>query len=144
MIDKIIKFFTNKKNITLICCLLLYIVIISLTGIGCPIKWFTGISCPGCGMTRSLYYLVKLDFAQSLRCHALTVIAIPSFIYIAFGKRPLFNSKKRENVFLFILISLFLIYYFLRLFIIKNDIVCIDLNHSFMVKLYKNIRRLFR
>lgn len=143
MKEKIKSFLTNKKNIFLFYCLLLYVVIVSLTGIGCPIKWFTGISCPGCGMTRSIYYLLKFDFAQSFRCHALTVIAIPSFIYIAFGKRPLFNSKKRENVFLLTLISLFLIYYLLRLFYIKNDIVTIDLNSSFMVKLYKNIRRLF-
>ena len=35
-------------------CLLLgvYVAFITLTGIGCPIRFSTGISCPGCGMSR--------------------------------------------------------------------------------------------
>lgn len=34
-------------------CLLLgvYVAFITLTGIGCPIRFSTGISCPGCGMS---------------------------------------------------------------------------------------------
>ncbi|MFR9071864.1 MAG: DUF2752 domain-containing protein [Blautia sp.] len=37
-------------------CLLLgvYVAFITLTGIGCPIRFFIGISCPGCGMSRAV------------------------------------------------------------------------------------------
>ena len=28
-------------------------ILLYVTGIGCPIKFWTGVSCPGCGMTRA-------------------------------------------------------------------------------------------
>ena len=41
-------------------CLLLgvYVAFITLTGIGCPIWFSTGISCPGCGMSRAVLLLL--------------------------------------------------------------------------------------
>lgn len=49
---------------------LLYLVF-SLVGIGCPIKFITGISCAGCGMTRAYKALLHLDFARAFYFHPL-------------------------------------------------------------------------
>ena len=38
-------------------------------GLPCPIQHLTGISCPGCGMTRGLWELVTLDFAAAWHFH---------------------------------------------------------------------------
>lgn len=38
---------------------------------GCPINRLTGLPCPGCGMSRALFCLVKLDFAGAWYYHPL-------------------------------------------------------------------------
>ena len=45
-------------------CLLLgvYVAFITLTGIGCPIRFFIGISCPGCGMSRAVLLMLSGHF----------------------------------------------------------------------------------
>ena len=45
-------------------CLLLgvYVAFITLTGIGCPIRFSTGISCPGCGMSRAVLLMLSGHF----------------------------------------------------------------------------------
>ena len=36
---------------------------------GCPIHRLTGVPCPGCGMSRALFSLVKFDFAGAWYYH---------------------------------------------------------------------------
>lgn len=38
---------------------------------GCPVRYFLGISCPGCGMTRAWLCLLRLDFSGAFYCHPL-------------------------------------------------------------------------
>ena len=38
---------------------------------GCPIHRLTGLPCPGCGMSRALFCLAKLDFAGAWYYHPL-------------------------------------------------------------------------
>ena len=45
-----------------------------VTGIGCPIKFFTGISCGGCGMTRALAALVSLRIRDAFYYHPLVLV----------------------------------------------------------------------
>ena len=52
--------------------------LLNLFGIGCPIKFLTGISCPGCGMTRATWKLITLDLPAALDYHPLSV-AMPVF-----------------------------------------------------------------
>lgn len=54
-------------------CLLLgvYVAFITLTGIGCPIWFSTGISCPGCGMSRAVLLLLSGHFQAAFRMHPL-------------------------------------------------------------------------
>ena len=42
-----------------------------ITGIGCPIKFLTGISCGGCGMTRAWLSVAALDIKGAFYYHRL-------------------------------------------------------------------------
>lgn len=54
------------------------------TGIGCVFLHFFGIPCPGCGMTRALACLLRLDFAGAFEYHPL-VFAMPYvFAFVIF------------------------------------------------------------
>ena len=57
-------------------CLLLgvYVAFITLTGIGCPIRFFIGISCPGCGMSRAVLFMPGA-FITTTRSFLLTLLS---------------------------------------------------------------------
>ena len=52
---------------TLLAAVLLYITVMVKLEIFCPIRRFTGIPCPGCGMSRALGCLLRLDAEGSFR-----------------------------------------------------------------------------
>ncbi len=45
--------------------------VLALLGIGCPIKFATGVSCPGCGMTRAWLEALQLHFDRAFAYHPL-------------------------------------------------------------------------
>lgn len=58
--------------------------ILDRTGIGCVFVYFWGIPCPGCGMTRALLALLRLDFAAAFGYNPL-IYAMPYvFCYVFF------------------------------------------------------------
>ena len=42
----------------------------------CPIKYFTGIDCPGCGIQRSIKYLIELKLKDSFEIYPPLIIGI--------------------------------------------------------------------
>lgn len=53
-----------------------------LSGIGCPIQFVTGISCPGCGMTRALVSAVCLDIEAAFAYHPMWVAVLPTAVVL--------------------------------------------------------------
>ena len=53
-------------------------------GIGCPIRWLTGIPCAGCGMTRALISFATCHFREAVRFHPLVP---PAFLLWVFRRR---------------------------------------------------------
>ncbi len=45
--------------------------------IGCPLRYLTGIPCPGCGMTRAALALLRLDFADAFSWHPMIFAIVP-------------------------------------------------------------------
>ena len=56
---------------------------------GCPIKQFTGLPCPGCGLTRGCLSLMRLDFSSAVHWHPLCFIVPPvGLMYVLKDTRP--------------------------------------------------------
>lgn len=57
-------------------------------GIGCVFQALLGIPCPGCGMTRAVLALLRLDLAAAFAYHPL-VFAMPYvLVYLFFDLKP--------------------------------------------------------
>lgn len=54
--------------------------------IPCIFHELTGLYCPGCGITRCLVSIIKLDFMQAFRYNMLVFILLPIFIFIGIKK----------------------------------------------------------
>lgn len=75
---------------------------------GCPIRFLTGISCPGCGMSRALGALLRLDFASAFEMHPL-VFLLPAAAVVYFLKK-LIPEKTLRFLYAFSLILLITVY----------------------------------
>ena len=108
-----------KKFIILIILLILYLLISSYFHfyISCPFKEITGFYCPGCGITRMLLSILKLDFYGAFRYNPLLFISIPIglYLYIDYLIRKE-NSlyKKIPEKGWYVVIVIFIIYGILR------------------------------
>ncbi len=76
--------------------------------LGCPIRFFTGISCPGCGMSRALVALFRLDFPLAFEMHPL-VFLLPVAVFVYFT-RKLIPKKFLKLLYAFALILLITVY----------------------------------
>ena len=103
-------------------CLFLY-----LTNIGCPIKFITGISCPGCGMTRALFSLLRLDVKSAVYYHPL-VIVMPVIVIIILLRNKL--GRRLFKIFTVFFIVLFIAVYICRMADAGNSIVQINVRNG--------------
>ena len=87
----------------------------SLLGWGCPVQHFTGVPCPGCGLSRAVYALLSLDFAVAFRYHPMVYVLPPVVLYVLFGKKPLLGSKTRERALLWGVMTLWAAVWIARL-----------------------------
>lgn len=112
--------------------------ILFITDIGCPTRFFTGICCPGCGMTRAVIHLAKGDIKGAIYYHPL-VFTLPIIVILFLFKDRI--NKKFLNVVLIIIIVLFISIYMIRLVDINNEVVYADITKSifyrFIIKFKK-------
>lgn len=73
-----IKYSKMKLILILISFLIIYFILSELLDVGIPCLFYeiTGYYCPGCGITRLLFSLLKLDFYQAFRYNPLIFILI--------------------------------------------------------------------
>ena len=96
--------------------------IIELLGVTCPIKYLTGISCAGCGMSRAWLSVLHGDISMAFYYHPLFLLVIP--MIILFLLKDWFSSKVRK-ILISIFVGIFLVTCLIRLLFFQNDIVCV-------------------
>lgn len=116
---------SKKKGITkssfwAVFAVILFYTGMQLLGITCPIKYLTGISCAGCGMTRAYLSLLRLDFSKAFYYHPL--FFLPPIFLVIYVKRASMK-KSIYNMFLFLFISIFLVVYLYRMFNAEKTIL---------------------
>ena len=138
MIKKSIQFIKSKKEIIipLFIILAVYVALFFL-GMGCPIKYFTGISCAGCGMTRAWLSVFKGNFYEAFRYHPLFLLVIPTALWILFKGKM---SQKLYKAGLFFVVFIFLIVYVVRLFYPEDMVVTFDPRSGVFFRLIKWIK----
>ena len=60
-----------------------YYIFVSLTDIGipCPFKLITGLQCPGCGVSRMLMSLIRLDFVSAFHYNPVVLLTSPIILF---------------------------------------------------------------
>ena len=60
----------------------------------CPLRAFTGLYCPGCGMTRGLHQLLHGNVAAALAYNPLIVLIVPIVLYWLLSEIVLVGWKR--------------------------------------------------
>ena len=80
------------------------VLILYFTGIGCPIKFATGISCPGCGMTRAWLAALQGNFGLAFAMHPLFWCVPLAFALVLFwDKLP---GKTADTIGIILIVAL--------------------------------------
>ena len=79
-------------------------VVLYVAGIGCPIKFLTGISCPGCGMTRAWLSLLSLRPDLAFAYHPLYWMAPLVFMLVYFRQK--IDSRLFQTLIIIALVSI--------------------------------------
>lgn len=125
-----------KDRMLLIIYITAIYLLLTILHIGCPIKYMTGISCPGCGMTRAYFTLLHLDIRGAIHYHPLFFLVPLMLLLYLFD---FYINPRLVKGLWAVIIVIFLITYLFRLFLSQNDVVEIDISRGFMLKLYQLI-----
>ncbi|MBO5907017.1 MAG: DUF2752 domain-containing protein [Clostridia bacterium] len=102
-----------KRHIVVLFTICLFIAILNYFRITCPILYFCKIPCPTCGVTRAIFYCLKLDFQGSIYYHPLAIPLIVSTLLML--HLNLFKRKRYIYFFAFITFFLNTVLYIFRL-----------------------------
>lgn len=116
---------------------LVFFIVLWYRFFGCPLKFFFGLSCAGCGMTRAVVALFHGDFSLAWHFHPL-VFLLPVLL-LGFFLRKRF-SKKFLTVAVVAVFVLFTVVFFVRLFG-GSDVVRPDFTNSAVFGLFEKIKR---
>lgn len=97
-----------KMKLIVTLAVLAFAALLAMFTLPCPILRFTGIPCPGCGMTRALISAVQLRFAYAFRMHAMFWSVPVLYLYFLCDGR-LFRSRTVNAVVIIIIAVGFLL-----------------------------------
>lgn len=89
---------------------------------GCPFYYFTGIPCPGCGTSRALMSLARLDFTAAFYFHPM-VFFLPLLAIALFWRKGFLAKPIVRNVIIGIFGAAYIGLYIYRFFIEKSPVV---------------------
>ena len=123
-------FLKIRQNLHII--LLFALIAVFYLSFGCPVRLLTGISCPGCGMTRAVLALLRLDIGLAIEMHPLVfLLPVAAAVYLLRKRIP---KKAMSALCVFALILLTAVY-FVRLNG-QSDIVYADFESGLIYKIF--------
>ena len=107
-----------------------------LIGITCPIKFITGISCAGCGMSRAWMAFLHLDIAKAFTFHPLFWL-VPIAVIVLLCKSKI--NIKIYKIIIFTIIIMFAIVYICRLIWSGDDVVAFEPQNNILFRIIRVI-----
>lgn len=126
------QLFAKLKTLLLVC--VVYYLATWFTG--CPIRYFLGVSCPGCGMTRAWIALLRLDFSGAFHFHPLFWTA--PFIAAVFLFEDQIDFKKYRWL-IVLAAALFFLVYIVRLIWFPSEIVSWNPSEGALYRTFRNL-----
>lgn len=105
-------------------------------GITCPIKFITGISCAGCGMSRAWIAFLQLDMEKAFEYHPL--FWLPPIAVIVLLCKSKINIKIYK-IFIFTIVLMFAIVYICRLIWSGDDVVVFEPQNNILFRIIRVI-----
>ena len=138
MKEKIYEFVKKHRSVIVACMavIFLYIVLFAV-GIGCPIKYLTGVSCPGCGMTRACISALRFDFLQAFEYHPLWFAVLPIAILLVF-----FRVKRNSSAFAWVSVIagvMLVAMYIYRMVFARGEVVSFSLTSGALYRFFKSV-----
>lgn len=112
------------------------VLIMWIFSIPCPIKYITGTSCAGCGMSRAIISALTLDFANAFAYHPLWIVIIPAILVIVMLSAK--GKSKAAGIVFYCLAGLFLAVWIIRL-ATGDSVVAFDPDNSLINQVIRNI-----
>lgn len=122
--------------ITSVAAVVVLYVILESFGVTCPIKYITGISCAGCGMSRAWIALLHFNIHEAFVYHPL--FFLPPVVVIVMLLKSKINIKFYK-IFMFTMVGAFVIVYLYRMFIGTGDIVVFEPQNNILFRIIRKL-----
>lgn len=127
----------SRKDIQALAGIVLLYVVTEALGVTCPIRFLTGVSCAGCGMSRAWLAVLRLDLVQAFRFHPLFWLPAPGALLLL-GRRRLPERVFRAGM--AVCGALFIVVYLIRLFL-PGDVVVFAPEEGLLWRLVQGVLR---
>ena len=123
--------------ITSVAAVVVLYVILESFGVTCPIKYITGISCAGCGMSRAWISLLHFNIHDAFMYHPL--FFLPPVVVIVMLLKSKINIKIYKII-IFTIIIMFAIVYICRLIWSGDDVVVFEPENNILFRIIRVIK----
>lgn len=122
--------------ITSVAAVVMLYVILESFGVTCPIKYITGISCAGCGMSRAWIALLHFNIHQAFMYHPL--FFLPPVVVIVMLLKSKINIKFYK-IFMLTIAGAFVIVYLYRMFIGDGNVVVFEPQNNIVFRIIRKL-----
>lgn len=98
----------KRSDMSAIAITVIFYLAIEMLGVTCPIKFLTGISCAGCGMSRAMVSLLHFDVQGAMHYHPLFIL--PFIALIVFLNRERMPRKIYNGSFIAMAVLMTVVY----------------------------------
>lgn len=114
----------------------LYVILESF-GVTCPIKYITGISCAGCGMSRAWIAILHLNIHDAFMYHPL--FFVPPVVVIVMLLKSKINIKFYK-LFMFTMACAFVIVYLYRMIMGGGNVVVFEPQNNIVFRIIHKLK----